>query len=91
MFASLRNKFSNYRTHSLRFDIEENIIIEPFASLRFASITLKFAFNVFERVYTIENSAVPGGVYTTWARDANGRVCSTEECTAPGGVYTIGA
>jgi len=38
MFASLRNKFSNYRTCSLRFDIEENIIIEAFASLRFASL-----------------------------------------------------
>ena len=38
MFASLRNKFSNYRTCSLRFDIEENIIIEAFASLRFVSI-----------------------------------------------------
>ena len=35
MFASLRNKFSNYRTCSLRFDIEENIISEAFASLRF--------------------------------------------------------
>ncbi len=35
MFASLRNKFSNYRTCSLRFDIKENIIIEAFASLRF--------------------------------------------------------
>ncbi len=46
MFASLRNKFSNYRTCSLRFDIEENIIIEAFASL-----------NVFERVYTIEACA----------------------------------
>jgi hypothetical protein len=33
MFASLRNKFSNYGTCSLRFDIEENIISE--ASLRF--------------------------------------------------------
>ncbi len=35
MFASLRNKFSNYRTCSLRFDIEENIISKGFASLRF--------------------------------------------------------
>jgi hypothetical protein len=34
MFASLRNKFSNYRMCSLRFDIEENIIIEAFALLR---------------------------------------------------------
>ena len=63
MFASLRNKFSNYRTCSLRFDIEENIIIEAFASLRFASITLSFAFDV----YTIEACADPGGVYTTGA------------------------
>ena len=67
MFASLRNKFSNYRTCSLRFDIEENIIIEAFTSLRFASITLTFAFDVFERVYTIEACAVPGGVNTTGA------------------------
>ena len=37
MFASLRNKFSNYRTSSLRFDIEKNIIIEAFD--RFASIS----------------------------------------------------
>jgi hypothetical protein len=43
MFASLRNQFSNYRTSSLRFDIEKNIIIEAFdrfASLRFASISM---------------------------------------------------
>ncbi len=38
MFASLRNKFSNYRTSSLRFDIEKNIIIEAFD--RFASISM---------------------------------------------------
>jgi hypothetical protein len=38
MFASLRNKFSNYLTCSLRFDIEENIIIEDFASLRFDNL-----------------------------------------------------
>ncbi len=37
MFASLQNKFSNYRTSSLRFDIEKNIIIEAFD--RFASIS----------------------------------------------------
>ncbi len=49
MLASLRNNFSNYRTCLLRFDIEENIIIEAFTSLRFASITLTFAFNVFEK------------------------------------------
>jgi hypothetical protein len=72
MFASLRNKFSNYRTCSLRFDIEENIIIEAFASLRFASlrfasIPLSFAFDVSKRVYTIEACTVPGGVYTTEA------------------------
>ncbi len=36
MFASLRNKFSNYRRSSLRFDIEKNIIIEAFD--RFASL-----------------------------------------------------
>jgi hypothetical protein len=38
MFASLRNKCSNYRTSSLRFDIEKNIIIEAFD--RFASISM---------------------------------------------------
>jgi hypothetical protein len=59
MFASLRNKFSNYRTCSLRFDIQGNIIIEGFASLRFASlrfasITMSFAFDDSERVYTKE-------------------------------------
>ena len=40
MFASLRNKFSNYRTCSLRFDIAENIIIEAFASLRFDKLDI---------------------------------------------------
>ncbi len=40
MFASLRNNFSNYRTCSLRFDIEENIIIEAFASLRFDNLDI---------------------------------------------------
>ena len=69
MFASLRNNFSNYRTCSLRFDIEENIIIEAFASLRFASPRFDpcLAFDVSERVYTIEACAVPGGVYTAEA------------------------
>jgi hypothetical protein len=47
---------------SLRFDIKENIIIEAFAS-----ITLSFAFDVSERVYTKEACAVPGGVYNTRA------------------------
>jgi hypothetical protein len=59
MFASLRNKFSNYRTCSLRFDIKKNIIFEAF--------TLSFAFDVSERVYTIEACAIPGGVYNTGA------------------------
>ena len=43
MFASLRNHFSNYRTSSLRFDIEKNIIIEAFdrfASLRYPCLGL---------------------------------------------------
>ncbi len=62
MFDSLRNKFSNYRTCSLRFDNEKNMIIEAFTS-----VTLSFAFNVSERFYTIEACAVPGGVYTTRA------------------------
>ncbi len=34
MFASLRNKFSNFQSCSLRFDIEGNIVIKDFASLR---------------------------------------------------------
>jgi hypothetical protein len=38
MFVSLQNKFSNYPTSSLRFDIEKNIIIEAFD--RFASISM---------------------------------------------------
>jgi hypothetical protein len=76
MFASLRNKFSNYRTCTLRFDIEENIIIEAFASLR--SITLTFAFNVFERVYTIEACA-------------SGRFCTTEVCVLSTGTSAMSA
>ena len=35
MFASLRNKFSNYRTSSLRFDIEKKRYYRSFRSLRF--------------------------------------------------------
>ncbi len=91
MFASLRNKFSNYRTCSLRFDIEENIIIEAFASLRFASITLSFVFDVSKRVHTIEACAVPGGVYTIEACTIPGGVYTTEACAVLGGVYTIEA
>jgi hypothetical protein len=45
---------------SLCFDIEENIIIEAFASE-----TLSFAFDVLH--YTVEACAVPVGVYTTRA------------------------
>jgi hypothetical protein len=41
MFASLRNQFSNYRTSSLRFDIEKNIIIEAFHHLASISMPLK--------------------------------------------------
>jgi hypothetical protein len=67
MFASIRNKFSNYRMCSLRFDIEENIIIEAFASLRFASLLFDtypcHLPLMFPNVFT-EACAVPGGVYT---------------------------
>jgi hypothetical protein len=35
VFASLQNKFSNYRTCSLCINIEENIIKEAFALLHF--------------------------------------------------------
>jgi hypothetical protein len=59
MFASLRNKFLNYQTCLLHFDIQGNIIIEGFASLRFASITMSFAFDDSKRVYTKEACAVP--------------------------------
>ncbi len=57
-------------------------------SFRFASISLSFAFDVSERVYTIEACAVPSGVYTTGAWAVSDRVCTTELCVAPGGVYT---
>jgi hypothetical protein len=40
MFASLRNQFSNYRTSSLRFDIEKNIIIKAFHHLASISMPL---------------------------------------------------
>jgi len=75
MFALLRNKFSNYRTCLLRFEINFPIIERVrFASiskktslsklsLRFPSITLSFAFDV----YTKEACDVPGGFYTTGA------------------------
>ena len=53
MFASLRYR-RKHHYRSFRF-----------ASLRFASITLSIAFDVSERVYSIEACAVPGGVYTT--------------------------
>jgi hypothetical protein len=46
MFASLRNKFSNCRTCSLRFDIEENTIIEAFVRFRFASVAITTLYNV---------------------------------------------
>jgi hypothetical protein len=39
MFASLRNKFSNYRTCFLRFDIKKNINI-AFDSLRFNTLAI---------------------------------------------------
>ncbi len=38
MFASLRKQFAFYRRCSLRFDIEENSIIEAFVRFRFASV-----------------------------------------------------
>ncbi len=78
MFASLWNKFSNRKKHN-------------FQSFRFASKTLSFAFDVSECVNTIEACAISGGVYTTVAWAAAGRVCTTEKCTAPEGVYTTGA
>ncbi len=75
MFASLRNKNVYYRKYSLRFDIEENIIIEAFASFRSVSFAItaphysisRGAFAVSERVYTTEVCAAPGGVYTSGA------------------------
>ncbi len=53
MFASLRNKFFNYRMCSLRFDIEENIIIETFASLRYPCHESDMAVNRFFRRFCI--------------------------------------
>jgi hypothetical protein len=41
MFASLQNQFSNYRTTSLRLDIEKNIIIETFDCFTSISMPLK--------------------------------------------------
>ncbi len=40
MFALRRNTFFNYRTCSLRVDIEQTITIEAFASLRFDTLAL---------------------------------------------------
>jgi len=43
---------------------------------------LLFAFDVSERVYTIEACAVPGGVYTTEPElHPEERVCSLGACT----------
>jgi hypothetical protein len=44
--CSLRfeNIFAYYRRCSLRFDIEENTIIEAFVGLRFASVAISFRF-----------------------------------------------
>ena len=40
VFASLRKQFANQRRCSLRFDIEENTIIEAFVRFRFASVAI---------------------------------------------------
>ncbi len=40
VFASLRKYFLFYRMCSLRFDIEENTIIEAFVRFRFASVVI---------------------------------------------------
>ncbi len=42
-------------------------------------------------IYTIEACAIPGGVYTTGAWAAFGRVFTIEACAAPRGVYNTGA
>ncbi len=76
MFASLRNKFSNYRTCSLRFDIEENIISEVFALLRFDNhLPLMYWSELL-----LEVSATGPELHLDVC------VCTTEKCTAPGGV-----
>ncbi len=79
MFASLRFLNSLVYTCSLRFEINFKTIDRVrFASiskktsfsklsLRFASMTLSFAFDVSERVYTIKACEIPGGVYNTGA------------------------
>jgi hypothetical protein len=53
MFASLRHIFSSYQTCSLHFNIEENIIIEALALLRFDTAAIT----------ATEACAAPGGVY----------------------------
>jgi hypothetical protein len=47
VFASLQKKFSYYRRCSLRFDIEENTIIEAFVRFRFASVAITTEKNKF--------------------------------------------
>ena len=82
MFASLRNKFSNNRTCSLRFDIEGNIIIEDFASLRFDNLVICL-WCLYYRGLCCSWRCLQ---YTTGAWAPSGRVCTAAECTAPGGV-----
>ncbi len=53
MVASLQNKFSNYRTRSLRIDIEENIITEAFPSLRFDTLAIRTTINIANGSYTV--------------------------------------
>ncbi len=64
--------------YSYCFDIEEIIIIEAFALLRFNN--LLFAWAAFGCVCTTEECAASGGVNTTGAWAASGRVCTTEVC-----------
>ncbi len=75
LFALLRNKFSNYRTSSLRFDIEKNIIIEAFdrfALLRF-DIHWEFSFK----------SSIADSPYQWCGESATLRIIDTESQRLP--------
>jgi hypothetical protein len=70
----LQNEFSYYRLCSLGFNIEENTIIEAFASLNFDTVAV-----------TGPHYSIARGAFA-----ASGRVYTTEACAAPGDVYITG-
>jgi hypothetical protein len=82
MFASLRNKFSNYRMCSLSINIEENIIIEAFKKTSLSKLSLRFdTFAITAPHYSISRGAFA----------VSERVCTTEAWAAHGGVYDTGS